>query len=441
MSQHRAVCLVLALALVGAACAGGEATPHAPSPVRTAEPPTSTTPLGSPARPEPATDPASSPAAPTISRSPTSPPATFDPQAVVLSFEPFAAGLGNLTFLTHAGDGTGLLYAVEQAGAVRVIERDGSIRPQPLIDIGDRVSAGGERGLLGLAFHPDYAQNGRLFLHYTDTNRNTAVSEFSRVAEAQADPASERRIFSLEQPFGNHNGGMLAFGPDGYLYISLGDGGGAGDPLGAGQDLATPLGKILRIDVDVDVEGESPYAIPPDNPFVGQEDARPEIWALGLRNPWRLSFDRGTGALVIADVGQGEWEEINVQPPGAAGRNYGWSIMEGPACFAQADCASSGLVPPVAWYPLDGGRCAVVGGYTYRGSQHPVLHGAYLFADHCTGLVWAFDLATALDDGQPTAPEVGSAGLRPSAFGEDEDGELYLVGHGGEILRITARSR
>ena len=355
----------------------------------------------------------------------------------MLSFEPFAAGLGNLTFLTHAGDGTGLLYAVEQAGVVRVVERDGSVRPQPLLDISDRVSAGGERGLLGLAFHPDYAQNGRLFVHYTDADGNTAVSEFSRVAEAQADPASERRIFSLEQPFGNHNGGMLAFGPDGYLYISLGDGGGAGDPLGAGQNLATPLGKILRIDVD----GEEPYAIPPDNPFVGQEGARAEIWAWGLRNPWRLGFDRASGALVIADVGQGQWEEINVQPAGAGGRNYGWNVMEGPECFADASCASSGLIPPAASYPLGGGQCAVVGGYTYRGSQYPALNGAYLFADHCSGLLWAFDLATALDGGQVIAPEVGSAGLRPSSFGEDEEGELYLVGHGGEILRITARPR
>jgi glucose/arabinose dehydrogenase len=265
------------------------------------------------------------------------------------------------------------------------------------------------------------------------------VSEFARLAEAQADPASERVLFSLEQPFANHNGGMVVFGPDGYLYISLGDGGAGSDPLGAGQDLGVPLGKILR--VDVDAGGQEPYAIPPDNPFVDREGARPEIWAWGLRNPWRLSFDLATGALVIADVGQKRWEEINVQPAGGGGRNYGWSIMEGPECFGADSCDAAGLIMPVAWYPLGGGQCAAVGGYTYRGSQFPALTGAYLFADYCSGLVWALDLATALERGQAEAHEVASAGLRPSAFGEDEEGELYLVGHGGEILRISARPR
>ena len=422
---------LLALTTLLAACAEANTTP--PPPTSLAPSPSPSTP---PATVAPSPPTSSVPASPGVSPQP-SPGPTFDPQAITLAFEPFAAGFGALTFLTHAGDGSGLLYAVEQAGVIRVLEPDGSPHSAPFLDISERVTAGGERGLLGLVFHPAFASNGRLFVNYTDRNGDTVVSEFARSGEGQADAGSERVLLSVGQPFGNHNGGMIAFGPDGNLYVSLGDGGGGGDPTGAGQDLSTLLGALLRIDVD----SEQPYSVPADNPFLATEGARPEIWAWGLRNPWRFSFDRGSDALVIADVGQGAWEEINFEPTGSGGRNYGWNIMEGPECFGAQECDTSGLTMPVAWYPRGGGQCAVIGGYVYRGEQFPELAGGYLFADYCSGMIWALDSATALSARQATAHEVGSAGLRPTAFGEDENGELYLVGGNGEILRIIARPR
>ncbi|HUG47502.1 MAG TPA: PQQ-dependent sugar dehydrogenase [Candidatus Limnocylindria bacterium] len=449
MSPRRILALAIALALLTACASSGQRTPGPttggqPGGPATSSPTPGSLPTAGPTAPgdSPAggTPPGSpgTPATPDAPGSPDTPAASpFDPAAVSLAFEPFASGMGALTYLTHAGDGSGLLYAVEQAGVVRVLERDGSLRSQPLLDLTDRVRAGGEQGLLGLAFHPAYADNGRLFVNYTDHNGDTVVAEFRRSAEAVADPATERIVLRVEQPFRNHNGGMVVFGPDGYLYVSLGDGGGGGDPLEAGQDLGTLLGKILRIDVD----GGQPYVVPADNPFVGRQEAQPEIWVWGLRNPWRMSFDRETGALLIADVGQSSWEEVNLQPAGAGGLNFGWNITEGPDCYRADSCDTAGLTAPLAWYASHGGQCAVVGGYAYRGVEFPGLAGAYFFADHCSGLVWAFDMASALASGQAEVFEMGSAGLRPSAFGEDEEGELYLVGHSGEVLRIAARPR
>ncbi|MDQ3938559.1 MAG: PQQ-dependent sugar dehydrogenase [Chloroflexota bacterium] len=356
---------------------------------------------------------------------------------MTLVLEPFASGLAPLTYLTHAADGSGLLYAVEQEGVIQVIEADGSVRPEPFLDISERVAGGGERGLLGLAFHPQHVDNGRLFVNYTDVDGHTVVAEYARPTETTADPASERILLRIEQPFANHNGGMIEFGADGYLYVATGDGGGGGDPHRTGQDLGSLLGAMLRIDVDV--QRAEPYGVPPDNPFVGQPGARPEIWAWGLRNPWRFSFDRRTGALFIGDVGQGAWEEINAQTAGDGGQNFGWNIMEGPQCFAAADCDTSGLTVPVAAYRRDSGNCAVTGGYVYRGERFPALAGAYLLADYCSGVVWGLDAATAVERGEAELHELASAGLSPSSFGQDEAGELYLVGHDGQVLRISAR--
>jgi glucose/arabinose dehydrogenase len=419
---------------------GGEPSP-VPSPTATgaptASPPAPTpTPASSPLASPPATGPSATDPSPTQPSPAATPPTSFDAARVELELEEYVSGLSALTFLTHAGDGSGVLYAVEQRGLVVAIEPGGAVREQPLLDIRDRVRDGGEQGLLGLAFHPDYDLTGRIFVDYTDLNGDTVVSEFA-VDGQSADPASERIVLQIDQPFGNHNGGMVAFGPDGYLYISTGDGGGAGDPLEAGQDLGSLLGAILRIDVD----GAEPYAIPPDNPHVGASGARPEIWARGLRNPWRFSFDRQTGDLFIADVGQNRWEEINAEPAGEGGRNYGWNVMEGPECFAVEDCDTSGLTSPVAWYPLDAGNCAVTGGYVYRGEEHPVLAGGYLFADFCAGRVWALDAGLALEAGEAPMTQLLESGFDPSTFGEDEAGELYLGGQGGQILRLTASER
>lgn len=303
----------------------------------------------------------------------------------------------------------------------------------PFLDITDRVgSSANEQGLLGLAFHPDYGQNGHFFVCYTDLLGDTVVSRFS--SEPGADQAAadgERVLLQVDQPAANHNGGQLAFGPDGYLYIGLGDGGGAGDRYGNGQNPESLLAKILRIDVD----GGEPYAVPADNPFAGQEGVRPETWAMGLRNPWRFSFDRATGDLYIADVGQSRYEEINIQAAsGAGGENYGWPIMEGRHCYRQETCDQSGLTLPVAEYTHAQG-CSVTGGYVYRGQEFPTLEGVYLFGDYCSGTIWGL----ARDAGGAWQ----MAGLAQSdqqltAFGEDESGELYTLDAGeGTLYRIV----
>jgi len=433
--------VVAGFALAGVlltACAAPSPTPiqtptHAPS--ASPAPPTLTPSRGPTAPPtaaptEPGTPSPSPPALPSPS------PAPFDPIALSLTLTPFAAGFDALTFLTHAGDGSGRLYVVEQFGRVWLLEADGTRLPEPFIDIRSRIIAGGERGLLGIAFHPSYSDNGRLFVNYTDLNGDTVVAEYARVSQTAADPASERIVLTVDQPFSNHNGGMIAFGPDGYLYVATGDGGGAGDPLDAGQDRRTRLGKLLRIDVD----GGEPYAIPADNPFVDESDALPEIWAYGLRNPWRFSFDRELGTLFIADVGQSGWEEVNAAPPGSGGLNFGWSLFEGPDC-RRGDCDPAGLTLPVAWYARDAGHCSVTGGYAYRGTLHPELSGAYLLADYCSGTIWGLDAAAAAAGQEVSLHELAQAGFRPTSFGEDEAGELYLVGQGGEILLIGAEPR
>jgi glucose/arabinose dehydrogenase len=360
-----------------------------------------------------------------------------DPAAIRVELKRVVGGLESPVGITHAVGGRGWLFVVEKVGRIRVV-RDGTLSPVPFLDITGRTgSSKSEQGLLGLAFHPGYAQNGFFFVNYTDREGDTVVSRFSVSADpALADPASEAVVLMLDQPAANHNGGHLAFGPDGYLYIGTGDGGGAGDQFRNGQNGMTLLGAMLRLDVD----GSLPYSVPVDNPFVGDPALRDEIWAIGLRNPWRFSFDRLTGHLYTADVGQNTYEEVNflaVDHPG--GQNYGWPIMEGMHCFPEdRSCDRSGLTPPVVEYDHSLG-CSVTGGYVYRGQEFPILTGIYLFGDYCSGRIWG--LASTGDAGWQLA-ELAQADLRLSSFGEDETGELYLVDMGqGALFKITARPR
>jgi glucose/arabinose dehydrogenase len=317
--------------------------------------------------------------------------------------------------------------------------RDGRLVREPFLDIADRISAGGERGLLGLAFAPTFAADGRFFVNYTDRDGNTVVSEFRAPDPAadRADPDSERVLLRIDQPFANHNGGALATGPDGLLWIATGDGGSGGDPLGNGQDLRTLLGKLLRIDPRP--AGGEPYGIPADNPFVGRaggrKEARAEIWAYGLRNPWRFSFDRATGDLWVGDVGQGAIEEVDRWEAAApAGPNFGWDTMEGSACFDPAEgCDRAGLVLPVAEYGHDRG-CSITGGYVYRGAAVSGLAGTYLYADYCAGTIWGLEAAA----GSPAPTVLLDSGLAVASFGEDEAGELYVIDlAGGRLYRVV----
>jgi len=388
---------------------------------------------------QPTAEPTSSPTAsptqtqqPTPTHSPTPTPQPTPALPFTLDIEPFADGFQDLTFLTNAGDGSGRLYVVEQRGVIWRIAADGTVDRTPFLNITDRVGSGGERGLLGLAFHPGFAGNGRFFVDYTDRDGDSVVSEFEVGADGLGAADSEGVLLEIDQPFANHNGGMLAFGPDGYLYIGTGDGGSGGDPLGNGQSLTTLLGKILRIDVD----GDEPYEVPEGNPF--PPDGLPEIWDWGLRNPWRFSFDRATGALWIGDVGQGQHEEVDAEPAGAGGRNYGWNVMEASHCYAIANCDKDGLTLPVAEYSHRLG-CSITGGYVYRGRAYPALVGQYVFSDYCSGNLWAIDAAEAMASGSIEPTQYGTAEMNPTTFGEDESGELYLANGSGQVYRLVAR--
>ncbi|HQY31130.1 MAG TPA: PQQ-dependent sugar dehydrogenase, partial [Thermomicrobiales bacterium] len=279
----------------------------------------------------------------------------------------------------------------------------------------------------------DFARNGLLYIDYTDPEGNSQIEEW-RISKDDpniADPATARTILSVAQPYPNHNGGLLLFGLDGYLYIGLGDGGSQGDPNQNGQNTGVLLGKILRIDID-HTEGDLPYAIPADNPFVGQDGARAEIWTYGLRNPWRFSFDRETGDLYIGDVGQGEYEEADFQPAGQGGLNFGWNTMEGPSCYLESDCDQSGLILPFFFYTHSSGDgCSITGGYVYRGSEHSDWQGAYITGDYCSGLVWAVNAHTGTVSG---AIETGT---QISSFAEDAAGEIYLVDYNGTIFAMN----
>ncbi len=321
-------------------------------------------------------------------------------------------------------NGSGRLFIIEKTGRIRIIE-NGQLLSEPFLDITDRVgSRGNEQGLLGLAFHPQYEENGWFYVNYTDTNGDTVLARFQVLSDAnRSDPGSELRLLGVDQPYPNHNGGALAFGPDGYLYAGLGDGGAAGDPQGNAQSLDTLLGKILRLDVD---SGE-PYAIPGDNPFGN------EIWAYGLRNPWRLSFDTATGDLYIGDVGQGEWEEVDFLAAGSAGgANFGWDHREGAHDYEGGGPA--GMIDPVAEYSHPEGGCSVSGGYVYRGAM-PEWNGIYLYGDYCTGIIWGLFRSVAGWQEQ----QLFDVDVTITSFGQDENGEVYLVSDSGSIHRLVPR--
>jgi glucose/arabinose dehydrogenase len=345
-------------------------------------------------------------------------PSSFEPLSIKMDLEPVAEGFEAPLGVTNAGDGSGRLFVVEQTGAIRIID-GGTVLEEPFLDVGEAIVAGGEQGLLGLAFHPDYKRNGRFFINYTDVNGDTVVAEVRTSDDPnRADEGSVQPLLQIGQPFANHNGGQLEFGSDGYLYIATGDGGSGGDPQGNGQNTGALLGKLLRIDVD----SGDPYRIPDDNPFANGDGA-PEVWAYGLRNPWRFSFDAKTDDLWIADVGQGDFEEINRTPTDRSGLNYGWNIMEGDRCFEGSGCDRSDKVLPISGYTHELG-CSVTGGYVYRGAESPALTGGYIFGDYCSGTIWGID-ARASNFTMPQ--ELLESGLSISSFGLDEEGELYLT--------------
>jgi len=355
-----------------------------------------------------------------------------------ISIALLASGFSQPTHVTHAGDGSGRIFVVEKAGRI-IIVKNGIVQQTPFLDISSRVlSTGGEQGLFSVAFPPGYEAKGYFYVNYTDIpgNGDTVVARYRVTADPDiADPASEQVILTVDQPFRNHNGGQLAFGPDGFLYIGMGDGGGGGDPFNNAQNTSVLLGKLLRLDVESNPAAAG-YNIPATNPFVSNAAFRGEIWALGLRNPWRFSFDRQTGDLYIADVGQNTIEEIDFQASSSVGgENYGWNVMEGSRCFLSPACSTAGLVLPVAEYDHSSGDCSVTGGMVYRGQEFVSMQGIYFLGDFCTGIIRAmrlsgavFERATLLD-----------TGLAISTFGEDEAGNLYVADlQTGNVFKVSA---
>jgi glucose/arabinose dehydrogenase len=357
-------------------------------------------------------------------------PGVGNPPSTQIELVVVATGLNSPVHLA-APPGDQRLFVVEQGGRIRIIQ-DGQLLGGSFLDISADVSSGGERGLLSLAFHPDYTTNGYFYVNYTDPSGDTRVVRYTVSGNPNlADAASDKLILTVAQPFGNHNGGLVTFGPDGMLYVGMGDGGDAGDPQDHGQDRNTLLGALLRIDVD----GGDPYAIPPDNPFVGQAMTRDEIWAYGLRNPWRFSFDAPGGVMYVADVGQNRWEEVNAVATTDAGVNYGWRVMEGTQCFnPSVGCDQTGLELPVLEYSHSQG-CSVTGGHAYRGSVLTGLTGHYFYGDYCSGWIRSFRL----QNGEATSPrtwDLGSVG-RITSFGVDAANELYVLSDQGTVYRFS----
>ena len=407
--------LGLSLALFLAACTNVPEPTPPPAPVIATPAPAEADPV-SPA-PETDTAPAS---------------ATSFPDPANYQWMLSAQGFTQPLDIQNAGDGSNRLFIVERGGTIRIIE-NGLVLDEPFLDISKKVrTTGSEQGLLGLAFHPNYVENGRFFINYTDVNGNTVVARYQVSGNAnQADPKSEAPLLHIAQPYGNHNGGGVAFGPDGFLYIGLGDGGSADDPHGNGQNLNTYLGSILRIDVD----GGETYVVPADNPFLKGEGL-PEIWAFGLRNPWRFNFDPLTGDLYIADVGQNEWEEIDFLPAGSAGgANFGWNFMEGTHIFVLEPPESVGVIAPVAEYSHDEG-CSVTGGNVYRGAEFAEWQGVYFYGDFCGGQI----MGLLQVDGAWQSQTLFYTGAMLSSFGTGEDGTLYYADYNtNKLYRLTRR--
>ncbi|MCB9436917.1 MAG: PQQ-dependent sugar dehydrogenase [Anaerolineales bacterium] len=355
-----------------------------------------------------------------------------DPADEPYGLQPIVTDLEQPLFLVAAPDDSGRLFVLEQPGRIRIIDSEGNLLSTPFLDLVDKTGiTANERGLLGFAFHPDFANNGTFYIDYTRLDSgDTVVSRYQISADDpnRADPASETIIIEIDQPYGNHNGGMIAFGPDGYLYIGMGDGGSAGDPLQSGQNSFSLLGALLRIDVD---HGD-PYAIPDDNPFADGQDGLPELWAIGLRNPWRFSFDIDTNDLYIADVGQNQYEEVNFQPADSTGgENYGWNIYEGNHLYSGIPFDEA--VFPVAEYSHSEG-CSVTGGYVYRGEAIPALQGYYLYGDYCSGTVWWLKQA---EDGKWEHDVLFDTDMQITSFGQDTAGEIYIVDRRGGVYQVV----
>ncbi len=424
MTRKLILLVTSTLALALSACAPASTPDPGPPPVSTPTRPPSQAPSISPPTETPI--PSATPS-PTF----TPQPATTFPNPDDYAWVEVLSGLQRPVDLQNAGDGSGRLFIIEKVGRIRIFA-GGQLLATPFLDLTDRVgSSANEQGLLGLAFHPRYPENGRFFVNYTDLDGNTVIARFNVTAADpdQANPNSETVLLRVQQPYPNHNGGGLTFGPDGYLYLGLGDGGSAGDPFGYAQVTDSYLGKILRLDVD----NGDPYAIPPDNPFAAG-GGFPEIWAYGLRNPWRFSFDPLTDDLYIADVGQNKWEEINYLPAGSTGRlNFGWNIYEGLHHYQGEPQMNFPYIDPVAEYSHQVG-CSVTGGYVYRGAM-PAWQGIYFYADYCSGRVWGLLNV----EGQWQAQVLFETGVPVTSFGVDESGEIYLVGDTGQILRLAER--
>jgi glucose/arabinose dehydrogenase len=351
--------------------------------------------------------------------------------AIKLAAEEVVRGLDAPVYLT-APSGDSRLFIVEQPGRIRIVE-NGKLLPKPFLDIRDKVGYGDERGLLSVAFHPQYRANGLLFVNYTNKHGDTRIERYSASPSDRnvADPASAKLILAIDQPYANHNGGHNLFGPDGMLYIGMGDGGSQGDPHGNGQNRNVLLGKLLRINVD---RGD-PYVVPSGNPYA-KDGGRGEIWATGLRNPWRFAFDRAAGTLYIADVGQDKYEEINVMPLSAAGVNYGWNTMEGQSCYKFPLCAKSGLQQPAYSYTHEGGTCSIIGGFVYRGRKIPEIQGQYFYSDHCNSWVRSYTYAS--DGTNRSWHQWLDGGLgKIVSFGEDAEGELYICSSNGRVYKIV----
>ena len=348
-----------------------------------------------------------------------------------IAFERVFDGLNRPVAYLDANDGSGRFFIAEQDGRI-LVSTGGELLDTPFLDIADQVSTGNEQGLLGVALDPGFSENGRVFVSYTNPEGDSRIVRYTVSADDpnQLDPDSAFPVLSLDQPYRNHNGGHVAFGPDGFLYIGFGDGGGQGDPDGNAQNPGVLFAKILRIDVSDD---QDPYGIPADNPFASDSSFVPETFAWGFRNPWRFSFDRQTSDLWIGDVGQNDIEEIDLIPAGTSGQNFGWSALEGNECFQDPNCDPSAYSAPVDQYSHEYG-CSVTGGYVYRGPSIPDLVGTYLFADYCTGYLWGL---TPNGDGTYTATDFLETEMNPSSFAEDSSGELYITDLDGAIYRIV----